>query len=203
MQWLLVLAAFATGMLLPLQPGINATLRRHLDSAWLASLVSFTVGTLIIAAVVLVLRPGLPAAKSIAQAPWWAWVGGAIGATFVTASLVLAPKLGAVVLVGAVVCGQMVSSMLIDHTGAVGYEVNRVNTGRVLGVALLIAGLLVVQWSTPQRQPAAADGAAQQTPAAGDAADEETNEAGAAGRAGPAGDDGEAGDGGKRPRDRG
>lgn len=156
LSWLYLLLALSVGMLLPMQPAINKQLRDHVGSPWLASLVSFSVGTVALATAVLlfvVLRGGLPQLADVKAAPWWAWVGGLIGAVFVTASIVLVPKLGVVLLVGAVLCGQLVSSVAIDHFGWVGMEQQRVNPGRVAGVALLLAGVLMIQLSTERRAP--------------------------------------------------
>ena len=72
---------------------------------------------------------------------------------FVTASIVIVPHLGVVLLVGAVLFGQLVSSVLIDHFGLVGMEQQRANWGRLLGVALLLAGVILIQRSTPRAAP--------------------------------------------------
>lgn len=143
----LVLAVVA-GMLLPLQPAINKELKYHVGSHWSAALVSFLVGTLLLVLMMLVMRPGLPSADSLIKAPWWAWLGGTIGAVFVTSSIVLVPKLGVVLLVGAVVFGQMISSVTIDHFGWVGMKREPISVLRVLGVALLLTGVVLIQVST-------------------------------------------------------
>ena len=164
---LVVLAALA-GMILPMQPGINSMLQSKLGSAWVAALVSFTVGTLILLATVALLRVSanpniLPDLPSIRSAPWWAWLGGLIGAIFVSSSIVLAPKLGAVLFVGAVVFGQMFSSVLLDQFGAVGYAKQSVNPGRLAGVLLILIGVAMIlkfspkpQSTPPDPEPAAA-----------------------------------------------
>lgn len=148
--WLLL--AIVAGMLLPLQPAINKQLRDHVGSPYLAALISFTVGTVVLVAITLIVvgKSGIPTMEALRAAPWWSWVGGLIGAIFVTSSIVLVPKLGVVLLVGAVVCGQMLSSVTIDHFGLVGMQVQKLNPGRLFGVLLLIAGLVLIQMSTPR-----------------------------------------------------
>lgn len=151
MQWLLLMTAFGCGVILPLQPGINAHLRTHLESPFAAALVSFAVGTSVLLVVTAAVgRPAAQALGNLGQVPWWAWTGGLIGAVFVTASVVLAPRLGATLLVGGVVTGQLMGSLLIDHFGLVGFPVTPVSVGRLLGVALLVAGVVVVQVTTPR-----------------------------------------------------
>lgn len=156
---ILITLAAAAGMILPLQPGINSQLQNKLGSAWVAALVSFTVGTLTLLSLVSVLRlstsPGiLPSMNSIRTAPWWAWLGGLIGAVFVSSSIILAPKLGAVLFIGAVVFGQIISSTLLDHFGIVGYSKQPTNPGRLIGIALILAGVVLIQRSSPKARQA-------------------------------------------------
>ncbi|MEM1071386.1 MAG: DMT family transporter [Planctomycetota bacterium] len=147
MHWVLVACAVVTGMVIPLQPGINAELGRHAGSPYVAGFVSFLGGTLVLAcAMVIVRQPDAVSVRSwVGAAPWWAYLGGVIGATFVTVSLVLAPRLGAATLVAGIVTGQLIGSIVIDHYGWVGFAKQPVTWPRALGVALLITGVLVMQ----------------------------------------------------------
>lgn len=140
------IAAVLAGAVLPFQPGINNVLRDHLASPLLAALVSFSVGTAAIAIIVLIVRPANPQRSLIAQAPWWAWIGGLVGAMFVTLSIILAPRLGASAFVAAVVCGQMLSSIVIDRFGLVGFPVREITPTRLLGIAALILGVILIQF---------------------------------------------------------
>jgi len=155
----IVLLAALAGMILPMQPGINSVLRSSLGSAWVAALVSFSVGTLILLTTVTLLRLSanpkiIPNLEAIRSAPWWAWLGGLIGAIFVSSSIVLAPKLGAVLFVGAVVFGQMFSSVLLDHFGVSGFRQQPMNAGRIAGIALILFGVVLILRSSPKAQEA-------------------------------------------------
>ena len=77
--------------------------------------------------------------------PWWAGAGGAVGVGYVTASVLLAPKLGATRLIVLVVAGQLVASVLLDHFGLLGYAVRPFNGWRALGCGLLIAAVLIIK----------------------------------------------------------
>lgn len=145
MQWLLVGAAFGAGILLPLQPGVNAELRRHLGSPFLAALGSFSGGTLFLLMLSFVLRVPWPGPGQAASAPWWAWTGGLIGVCVVTTSIVAAPRIGSVALVAAILTGQVVGSVVVDHFGWVGFPVQRINALRVSGVVLLCLGVYLIQ----------------------------------------------------------
>jgi hypothetical protein len=93
--------------MLPFQAGINAELGDWLLSPVRAAFVSFFVGAalLLVVAAALVFRP-LPSSARVGHAPWWVWVGGALGASYVVGSIVSAPKLGAATLIALVVAAQ-------------------------------------------------------------------------------------------------
>ena len=114
MALFLVLIALTVGVVLPAQAGINAQLRIWLGHPIQAALVSFTVGTLVLFASSLALRLSWPSVDHLGSAPWWVWVGGIFGATYVSMAVVLAPRLGAATLIGASVAGQLIGSLLLD-----------------------------------------------------------------------------------------
>ncbi len=143
--WAYLLFGFAAGAMLPFQFGINAQLAHWLDSPLRATLVSFAVGTLALLAVAIVFVRGLPASDRVAEAPWWVWAGGLLGAFYVLGSVVTAPKLGAATLVAVILAGQAVASLLVDHYGWVGFEENPVTPGRLLGMALVAVGVGLVR----------------------------------------------------------
>lgn len=144
MTWLLALA-LAVGFLLPLQAGVNSSLRVHLGHPLWAALVSFTGGVLAILAVLLLARPPLPTVDAATRAVWWQWLGGVLGALYVTSAIVLAPRIGAAALVLTVLAGQVISSLLLDHYGLIGYPRIPLTPGRAAGAALVVIGVLLVQ----------------------------------------------------------
>lgn len=145
MSFLYIFLAIFGGMMLPTQAGINAQLQRWVKSPFRASAVSFAVGTA--AALVCSILAGgpWPAAGELSVSPWWIWAGGALGAVYVTAALVSAPKLGAVTLVALVVTGQLAASVFLDHFGLIGFPVHRVSGLRILGILLVISGAVLVR----------------------------------------------------------
>jgi transporter family-2 protein len=142
---LLLLLAIGAGVLLPVQAGINAQLRSAIGSPLAAGLVSFLVGTVGLAAVVFLLRAPVSLRPTWAAAPWWYWAGGLIGAMYVVASIVLAPKLGAATMVAAIVAGQMIASLLLDQYGLLGFPTHPISGVRVLGAVLVMGGVILVQ----------------------------------------------------------
>jgi bacterial/archaeal transporter family-2 protein len=141
----LILCAILIGIALPVQSGINAQLRVSIGSPLLAALVSFVVGTIALLGLNIALRVPLPTGDTMGRIPLWHWVGGLLGASYIYAAVVLAPRLGAATLVAAIVAGQMVSSVILDHYGWVGYAQQPVTAGRFVGVILVIGGVLLIQ----------------------------------------------------------
>ena len=140
-----LLIALLAGALLPTQAGANLQLRHLLGHPLAATLVSFVVGTVALAALVAALRVPLPIGAAWTRGEWWHWVGGLLGAVYIVATIVAAPRLGAATLVAALVAGQMVASLAIDHFGWVGFDVHPVTLWRLAGAALIVGGVVLVQ----------------------------------------------------------
>jgi bacterial/archaeal transporter family-2 protein len=140
-----LLLALLAGALLPVQTGINLQLRVVFGQPIVAALVSFIVGTIGLALLVAALRAPVPVGEAWVRSAWWNWIGGLLGAVYIVAAIVLAPRLGAATLVAALVAGQMVASLLIDHYGWVGFAVHPVNPLRILGAVLVVGGVVLVQ----------------------------------------------------------
>jgi bacterial/archaeal transporter family-2 protein len=139
------LAALLVGMGQPIQAAINAQLRTHLgDPAW-ATMVSVLVSTTAIALYLLIRRVPPPALKVASGAPWWLWTGGLLGVTFVAAGLVVTPRLGAGITFALIVLGQMTASLVLDQWGLLGLPIHHANPLRVLGVAMLVGGVVLVR----------------------------------------------------------
>ena len=138
---LVTLAGAATA----LQAPINARLATAVGSAVNAALVSFAVGTvaLIGLALVLQVRPDLAAARAL---PWYAWIGGLCGVIFVIAATWGVPRLGVATTITLMVAGQLLLGLVLDHFGAFGAPRQPVNLMRVVGVAMVIGGVLLVRW---------------------------------------------------------
>lgn len=145
MEILYLLLALGAGLLMPVQAGVNAELSAKIGGPFLAALVSFLVGTLALAGVTVIFRLPLPTLSTALSVPAWKWCGGFLGALFVTSTIFLAPKLGAVTLLALLVSGQMLASLVLDHFGWLGYPEHLISVPRVLGVLFLLVGVILVQ----------------------------------------------------------
>jgi transporter family-2 protein len=141
----LMFSTIAAGVSVIIQQALNAHLRTAIGSAAWSGVVSYFVGLIAIAAFAIVLRQPLPSAAVIASSPWWAWSGGLFGAVFVTLAILLIPQLGAATFIGLLITGQMLTSLVLDHYGWLGLEQRSVDLPRLIGVALLVAGVVLIR----------------------------------------------------------
>jgi len=134
---LIVLAIFA-GMSNGFQAPVNAALGKFVGVAE-SSCISFSVGALSMLVVSLVAGQG--SILKIIDAPPNLWIGGILGAFFVTTALFVVPKIGAAVMIAAVLTGQMTAALIIDQTGLLGISKNPIDLYRIGGLACLIVGI--------------------------------------------------------------
>jgi transporter family-2 protein len=145
MVWLYLLFAVAAGAMLPFQFGVNAQLSHWVGSPIRAAFVSFLVGAIALLIVSAFVRKPMPSFARLGDVPWWVWLGGLLGAFYVAGSIVTAPKLGAVTLAAAIIFGQTLTSVLVDQFGWVGFKEHHASPGRLIGVALVAGGVVLVR----------------------------------------------------------
>jgi transporter family-2 protein len=139
----LALAA-AIGAGLAVQAGINNHLRSAVGSPLWAAIISATLTVLLLGSAQLTVRDPLSLARA-AGYPWWIWAGGTIGAAYVFGIVALTRHLGVAALFVAIVAGQLVAGLVIDHYGLFNVPVQRINWGRLGGVLLLVAGMVLIR----------------------------------------------------------
>lgn len=137
--------AFAAGISIVIQQALNANLRTALDSAAWSGFVSYFVGVLCMALLAIALRDPIPSAGVVSRIPWWAWSGGLFGAIFIGLAIYLVPLLGAATFISILIAGQMIASITFDHFGWLGLAQRSIDLPRLLGAALLIAGVVLIR----------------------------------------------------------
>jgi transporter family-2 protein len=141
----IALALFA-GAVLPVQGAVNALLRHDLGGATFAvGTISFVVATVAMALTQLGTTALSGAAKptlaGLSAMPWWGWLGGFAGAAYVTTMFTAIPAIGAATTAGLTVAGQQVASVFVDKYGLLRLPQRPVSEMRLIGVALLLAGV--------------------------------------------------------------
>jgi len=138
---LIILAVFA-GFCNAFQAPVNAALGRFVGIVE-SSCISFSVGALSLLVVSLVAGKG--SILKIADAPPSLWLGGLLGAFFVTVALFVVPKIGAAVMIASVITGQMAAALIIDQVGLLGIPKNPVDLYRIGGLACLAVGIILLR----------------------------------------------------------
>jgi len=125
-------------------PPMNNALRGAMVNPWLASLVSFLPVVALIAVLLMCLPHPLPTEKGLAEMPWWAPLGGLIGAFAVIAGLFFVGTVGAGTFAGLTITANILMSLLIDKYGMFGLTVHDLTPGRIAGAALMVAGIALI-----------------------------------------------------------
>ncbi len=138
-----IIAAIIAGMCLPFQAASNRQMGQTLGHGLHGSLVNFITGTVALLAVITIMRLQ-PNVDRLSSTPWWSWLGGLMGATMVTAAVLCTPKIGTAAFFAAMVCGQMLASMIVDTTGMMNMPQIDITWPRALGCLLVIGGVVLV-----------------------------------------------------------
>jgi bacterial/archaeal transporter family-2 protein len=140
---LAVVLVGVAGLLVGMQPPVNARLGRSIGSVQAATF-SFVVGAVALALLATIFYGGLGSFSNVGKAPWWALVGGLLGAVYVTVAILTVRTLGVSGLTAIVITGQLTAAVLIDRFGLLGISRQPIGASRVLGLILLVAGVVLV-----------------------------------------------------------
>jgi bacterial/archaeal transporter family-2 protein len=130
------------GGLVAMQAPINGVLGRSAGKLAAAS-ISFVIGTAVLVAITAVSGTEVNLGEA-AKLPWYYFIGGLLGAAYVTTVLITVRTLGAGGVTAATIAGQLSTSVVLDRLGAFGLPEKQVTLGRVIGVALLAAGVFLI-----------------------------------------------------------
>jgi bacterial/archaeal transporter family-2 protein len=137
------------GALLAVQAGANVQLSAALAHAAGASALQLFIGAALLVALAGLLGAfgllgGLGALAALDDVTAWHLVGGLGSAVYITAGILLFPRLGAVVAVGLFIAGQMLASLALDSAGALGVAREPLTPAAVAGAAAVIVGVVVI-----------------------------------------------------------
>jgi len=140
------LLGILSGAFIAVQAPINAQLARGLGVPVAAAAISFLAGAIVLSLITFfTTRTQGLAIDWRAPAPWMFLAGGALGAVYVTSSVLLTPRIGAAALMAFLVAGQLLAGMLVDRAGFLGVAVREISMGRIVGAVLLLAGALMIR----------------------------------------------------------
>jgi transporter family-2 protein len=142
---LAVVAALIAGLVIAVQQAINGRVGAAARNAWTAAWVNFTLGTVMLGAVL-----GLAWAftefdpGSLPAGPWWLYIGGTIGVLFIAAAAWVVQRLGVLLFALLTIAGQLTGAVLLDWLApadGVTFHVTLIIGVLLAGVAVAIGGL--------------------------------------------------------------
>lgn len=136
------------GIGISVQTVVNTRLRTYIQSPLLAALTSFSVGTLFLLLILIGQSIAIIPDRAIWQiSPWWIWIGGVLGATWITINIFVFLQLGPIQTTILPVLGQIVMGMVIDHFGLFHTTIKPVSALQILGMLFVLIGIIVaVTW---------------------------------------------------------
>ncbi|MFD1471818.1 DMT family transporter [Companilactobacillus mishanensis] len=142
---LAIIVGLVIGIGLPMQTSINSRLKESVGSPFLASLTSFTLGTIFLAIITLIIDHSLFFSSSLFQTqPAWIWLGGFLGVVYLTANILLFPKLGSVQTVIMPILGQIIMGLIIDNFGLFSSMTKQLTITRGFGAILVLLGVVCI-----------------------------------------------------------
>jgi transporter family-2 protein len=144
-QTLTVAFVLGIGGLLALQGAINSRLATYMNHPLQAALISFSVGTLSLLLINLFLSAQWPSWHSLIKTPPYLWIGGLFGAIMVSSAIIFIPQIGATSFIAAIIVGQLIMAVVVDHYGILGVPVDQVDWLKILGIGLLLLGFLCIR----------------------------------------------------------
>ena len=89
-------------------------------------------------------RAPRPQLEPLQHLPWWGWLGGLVGATYVTSVFLLIPEIVTAPTIALTVAGQQVASVFVYRYGLLRLPRRPVPPARLTAVAALLAGVLLI-----------------------------------------------------------
>lgn len=132
------------GALLPIQAALNGKLMRTFGHPVIGATISFLTGTIALLVYAFSIQATVKLSL-VRETSWYHWVGGLIGAVYVTGIIVLIPRLGAGLAFALIVSGQLLMSALMDQYGWLGLPVNAITPQKAVGFLLLVLGVILIR----------------------------------------------------------
>ena len=135
-------ATLALGAVVALQPPVNSELGKRTSDLG-AAFVSVTLTFLVLLVIFLIVGDWGSLSK-LKEVPAIYLTGGLYGALFVIVSLITVRHLGAGLTIALLIAGQLIVAALLDHYGVLGLEQIELSTVRVIGMAALLGGCVLM-----------------------------------------------------------
>ncbi len=144
MKLFFYLLPILAGIAITAQSGINSQLRAAIQHPLMAAFISFIVGTVALALLLLFSKETLPELAQYSNAKWYQYSGGLLGAFVVTVTLISVSQIGAANMFILIIAGQLATAVVMDHFGVLGVKESPINLQKLIGVFLVVCGAYIV-----------------------------------------------------------
>lgn len=134
-----LILALVSGILMAVQGSLNAALSKVVGLLETTFIVHI-IGTVILAVLLFVFKLGKGNMAALSQAPWYAYLGGAISVFIIYLVAASIPEVGVANATTAIIIGQVLTAVIIDSFGAFGLTPISWGWSQIAGVALLAIG---------------------------------------------------------------
>ena len=143
MDTLFIPLSLAAGGLLAVQAGANAQLSKATGSPFAATTIQVVLAAILLL-IVAIATGTATAFGGLRAVPWWHAVGGVATALYVASTILVFPRLGAVVAVGLFIAGQMLASLGLDSFGLLGVPRQAPKPATLIGTAAVLVGVVAI-----------------------------------------------------------
>lgn len=139
-----IILAIIAGAGLPIQAGLNSKLAKTGGSPLHAAMISFTVG--VVALVIFILCTSQNVSwKSLKDAPIYSWLGGLLGAFYVSIIIYSFPRIGPGLAFSLIVAGQLLVSLLMEHFQVLVAQAQPISFVKIAGMFLIVGGVVMMK----------------------------------------------------------
>ena len=132
--------AVLVGSFAPLQALLTARLGGQVGGPLWGAALAYVIGLAAVLAVAISVRdPAAMSPRTLAQVPWWAWLGGLMNAAYLVFVVIAAPRIGTGTMLALVIFGQLAAAMALEHFGVL-QPVRSVDLTRMAGLGMLVVG---------------------------------------------------------------
>ncbi len=129
-----------------MQQAINGHLGVLLGNSAQAAFLSFLIGFLAILFVSLFADKRVPNLSDFKKMKPWNYIGGILGGTFVLATVLAVPQIGAGLTIMMGLLGQILGSMLVQQFGWWRSERYQIQVWQVVGIATMLVGIVIIKF---------------------------------------------------------
>jgi len=142
-KYIYYLLPILCGFTITTQASVNSELRHSINNPFAAAFISFAVGTIVLFFAVLLVRQGFPSVATLKTLQWHEYMGGVLGAFFVSAIIYTLPQIGSANMFVLIIAGQLITSLAYDHFGVMGAVQQAITWKKMLGVVLVVIGVYI------------------------------------------------------------